>query len=169
MPTPKKWRDRSPASTFHGDIWQRAGLVAALLLGALLPAGAARLRSNRPPVGARDVESILPSAKLPVPRAPSDLSLRQVAIDGDTAVVATNSFILPSSAGNVWVFRRTREGWRQDVRLEPAGDGAAPASFGLSVAISGGTCRVAGSAADQLLGGAAPAALGALMLTWSAM
>ena len=91
---------------------------------------------------ARDVEPILPSARLQVPRAPSKLSLRQVAIDGDTAVVATISLVAPPAPGSVWVFGRTREGWRQEVRLEPAGGGAVPASFGFSVAISGDTIVV---------------------------
>jgi hypothetical protein len=93
---------------------------------------------------AQHAPSILPSARLtvaPLPYSNSFRSFREVAIDGDTAVVAS---ALPDlSSGSAWVFRRTRQGWRQEARLAPTAGGAKPGlGFGSSVAISGATIAV---------------------------
>jgi hypothetical protein len=117
---------------------QRPSSALYLMLAAFLaPAGQA-------PAVAQHVQSVLPSVRLPVPPLPANplfFALREVAIDGDMAVVTS----LPPnfSGGSAWVFRRTRRGWRQEARLAPAAGEVKPTlGFGASVAISGGTIVV---------------------------
>jgi hypothetical protein len=119
---------------------QRLPLALSLMLAVFLVA------AGRSPAVAQNVPSVLPSVRLPLPPLPSSnsfFSFREVAIDGDTAVVAS---ALPNlSGGSAWVFRRTRQGWRQEARLAPAAGEVKPTlGFGASVAISGGTIVVGG-------------------------
>ena len=62
-----------------------------------------------------------------------------VALQGDTAVVATSS--MDNGRGAVYVFTRSGATWTQQQKLT-AGDAAAKDQFGYSVAISGGAILV---------------------------
>jgi hypothetical protein len=103
--------------------------------------------------GLAAASDIQPSARLPVPRLPNPVASRGVAIDGDTAVVATD---LPGFSGSgVRVFRRTHEGWRQEALLAPAagssGPGGGAGTFGAAIAISGGTIVVGSPPAGAIV------------------
>ncbi|HXO26521.1 MAG TPA: hypothetical protein VOA80_04200, partial [Thermoanaerobaculia bacterium] len=117
---------------------QRPSSILSLVLAASLAV------AGETPAGAQQAPDVLPSARLavePLPYSNSFSSFREVAIDGDTAVIAS---ALPDlSRGSAWVFRRTRQGWRQEARLAPAPGETMPGlGFGCSVAISGATIAV---------------------------
>ena len=74
-----------------------------------------------------------------------------VAISGSTALVGASG--KNSSTGAVYVFVRSGQTWSQQAELTPPG-GAANASFGISVAVSGSTAVVGASMKNAYVGAA---------------
>lgn len=100
-------------------------LLACLLGSAASPA--AQAKSPRPD---------FPAASIHLPAAPAETSVRNVAIAGDTLVVATVLLAEPSVPVTVWVYRRTGAGWAREAVLTPQGSPLPASQFGLSVALS---------------------------------
>ncbi len=76
-----------------------------------------------------------------------------VAVDGDTAVIGSrrDDTAAGSDAGSAYVFTRSGSTWSQQQKLE-AGDAAADAQFGYSVAVDGDTAVVGAAVADTTAG-----------------